>query len=106
MRLFTLVFFTIYLASCSSDDYIPQIQPSTNLIQMEGEGGSTEVSFIAGNWKITGVININGDVKISGDTYSADDEPIRKNYTLSLEELGRMEALLLPVTAPPVSILN
>jgi hypothetical protein len=59
---------------------------------MEGEGGSTGVSFTGGDWKITGVTNTNGNVKISGDSYSVDDELIRENYTLSLEGLGRMEA--------------
>jgi hypothetical protein len=59
---------------------------------VEGEGGSTEVSFTGGDWKITGVTNTNGDVGISGDRYSIDDELTRENYTLSLEGLGRMEA--------------
>lgn len=62
------------------------------MIQVEGEGGSTEVSFTGGDWKITGVTNTNGYVGISGDRYSIDDELTRENYTLSLERLGRMEA--------------
>lgn len=92
LRLFTLLFLPIYFASCSSDDDISTIQPSATFIQVEGEAGSTEVSFIGGDWKITGVTNKNGNVKINGDSYSVDDEPIRKNYILSLEGLGRMEA--------------
>ncbi|GAF02293.1 hypothetical protein [Saccharicrinis fermentans] len=94
LRLFTLFFLPIYFISCNSDDddNISQIQPSTSLIQMEGEGGSIEVSFTSGDWRITGVTNTNGDVGISGDRYSVDDELTRENYKLSLEGLGRMEA--------------
>lgn len=92
LRLFTLLFLSVYFASCSNDNDTSTIHSSTTFIQMEGEGGSTDVSFIGGDWRITGVTNKNGNVKINGDSYSFDDELIRKNYILSLEGLGRMEA--------------
>ncbi len=60
---------------------------------MEGEGGQTEIIFTGGNWKISGVINLNGNVNISGDSYSINGNPIFKNYTLKLEDLGRLETL-------------
>lgn len=95
-RLFILFLLPAYFISCNSDgeDNIPQIQPSISLIQMEGEGGSIEVSFTNGDWKIAGVDNTDGDVRISGDRYSTDGEIVRENYILSMEGLGRMEATL------------
>lgn len=94
LNLFTLFFLSIYFISCNGDDddNISQIQPSTSLIQMEGEGGIIEISFTSGDWRITRVTNTNGDVGICGDRYSIDDELIRENYKLSLEGLGKIEA--------------
>lgn len=90
-----LILLPIFFISCTSDDdrNISQIHPSASLIQMEGEGGSTEVFFTGSDWRITRINNTNGDVTISGNRYSTDDELIRENYTLSLEGLGRIEAL-------------
>ncbi|WP_157485398.1 hypothetical protein [Flavobacterium sp. ACAM 123] len=95
-RLFMLFLVPMYFISCNSDveDGITQMQPSISLIQMEGEGGSVEVSLTNGDWKISGVNNTDGDVRISGDIYSIDNKLIRENYTLSLEGLGRMEAFV------------
>ncbi len=94
LRLFTLFFLPIYFISCNSDDNdnISQIQPSMSFIQMDGEGGSVEVTFSNGDWAIIGVTNTNGDVGISGDRYSVGNELVCENYTLSLEGLGRIEA--------------
>ncbi|AWG22879.1 hypothetical protein FFWV33_15775 [Flavobacterium faecale] len=84
----------ICFISCNSDveDSITQVQPSISLILMEGEGGSVEVSFTNGDWNITGVNNSDGDVKISGNSYSIDNKLVIENYMLSLEGLGRIEA--------------
>lgn len=94
LRLFILIFLSIFFISCTSvdDRNISQIHPSTSLIQMEGEGGSKEVFFTRSDWRIAGVNNTNGDVRISGNRYSDDDELVRENYTLSLEGVGRIEA--------------
>ncbi|WP_159086054.1 hypothetical protein [Flavobacterium faecale] len=93
-RLFMVFLVPICFISCNSDveDSITQVQPSISLILMEGEGGSVEVSFTNGDWNITGVNNSDGDVKISGNSYSIDNKLVIENYMLSLEGLGRIEA--------------
>ena len=93
INLFAILFLFFCGVSCNKDDDEPLIQPSATLIEMEGEGGETDV-FIAGeDWHVAGVINKNGNVNISGDSYSIDGNLIRENYTLALEGLGRMDAL-------------
>jgi hypothetical protein len=61
---------------------------------MEAEAENTQILFEGeGDWKITGIINNDGNVKINGNIFSIDRELIRENYTLSLEGLGRLESL-------------
>ncbi|MBJ7881635.1 hypothetical protein [Gelidibacter salicanalis] len=93
-RTFIGLFLSIGFISCSSDDdEMSTIQPSTNLIEMEAEGGETVISFTSGQWDIAEVINQNGDVNIHGDIYSHDGEIIKKNSILSLKDQGKIEAL-------------
>lgn len=88
------LFLLIGFISCSSDDdAISTIQPSTNLIEMEAEGGETVISFTSGEWDIAQVINQNGAVNIHGNIYSPDGEIIKENSLLSLKDQGKMEAL-------------
>lgn len=92
-RLLTMVLLFICLSSCGNDDEISSIGPSTRLVQAEGEGGSSDISFNGEDWEITGVINNNGDSRISGNSYSINNDLILENQTLSLKGTGRMEAL-------------
>lgn len=83
----------IGFVSCSSDDDISLIQPSTTTINIEGEGGEAKISFTSGNWYIAEVKNHKSNFGIHGDIYSQDGEMIRENSILSLENQGRIEAL-------------
>lgn len=87
--LFTCFFLVL---SCSNDDD-DRIKPSLTLIELEGEGGETEVTFDNGDWEITGVKNKNGGVYIHGDIFSSEGKLIRENSRLMLSETGRLEAL-------------
>lgn len=91
LRLFTLLILFAYFASCSNDNDIPLINPSVTFIEMEGEGGSTDVNFSGSDWKISGITNKNGNVKVNGDIHIFHDGSIRKNHILSLEGFGRIE---------------
>lgn len=87
------LFLSFALTSCSNDDEVSSIKPSTQLIEMEAEGGATAVSFSSANWYIAAVLNHNGDVNIQGETYSQDGELTKENSSLSLEGQGKIEAL-------------
>lgn len=95
--LYTILFLSIFTVSCSTEDVEPLIQPSTTLIEMEGEGGEAEVSVIGEDWKIAEVINKNGN-GIFGDIYSLDGEQIRENDPLALDSLGRIEGYSFSIT--------
>jgi hypothetical protein len=93
-RTFIGLFLAIGFISCNSDDTeMSTIQPSTNLIEMEAEGGESEISFTNGNWTIAEVRNNDGNVHIFGDIYSPNGERIQENKTLTLEDQGKIEAL-------------
>jgi len=92
-KIFVVLFLLIGLISCSNDDEIPTIQPSTSYIEMEAEGGETEITFSNSDWQIAEVQNQNGNVAIQGSTYSQDGEMIKENSVLSLEVEGKIEAL-------------
>lgn len=79
--------------SCSNDKVeMTSIQPSTNLVEMEAEGGETEITFTNGDWSITKVINKEGNVNIVGDIYAQNGEIIQNNKILVLEDLGKIVA--------------
>jgi hypothetical protein len=83
-----------HLYGCNDNEKISNlIDPSISLIEMEGEGGETEISFSYPDWKIAGIVNLQGNVNISGDSYSLDGSPIQKNHTLKLDSLGRLDAI-------------
>jgi len=84
------ILFTVYLVSCNKNENISIINPSSTLIEMEGEGGVAEISFIGDTWKIAEIINQNGNQTISGDSYSVEGEIIAKNSPLTLNELGQL----------------
>ncbi|MCG6186291.1 hypothetical protein [Maribellus maritimus] len=93
VNIFLTILISFYFYSCyDSENEFNLIDPSLTQIEMEGEGGETEILFTHSNWKIAGIINQNGDVKISGDSYSIDGSLIRENYTLKLDSLGRVDA--------------
>ena len=89
--LLTLLFISTVLVSCRIDER-PVLGPSVTLIEMEAEGGETEVVLTGEGWGVAEIVNSNGDVNISGDSYSPDDQLIRENRPLTLDGLGRMEA--------------
>ncbi|WP_152520447.1 hypothetical protein [Cyclobacterium qasimii] len=92
-RIFLGLFLSIGFMSCSNDDdEMSIIQPSTNLIVMEAEGGETEITFTNGDWNISEVLNKNGNVNIHGDIYSQNGEIIQENKTLALEDQGKIVA--------------
>jgi hypothetical protein len=87
------LFLSIGFISCSNDDTEETtIQPSTTLIEMEAEGGDTEITFTNGDWNISKVINKEGNVNIAGDIYSQNGEITQKNTTLVLNNLGKIVA--------------
>jgi len=91
--IFIGLFLSLGLISCSNDkDEMTSIQPSTNLIEMEAEGGETEISFTNGDWSITKVINKEGNVNIIGDLYAQNGEIIQNNKILVLKDLGKIVA--------------
>ena len=92
-KLFIGLFLSIGLISCSNDDEMSTIQPSTSQIEMEAEGGETEIFFTNGDWHIAEIINKIGDTRIHGDTYSLEGGMIKENSVLSLEAEGKMAAL-------------
>ena len=94
---FKIIFIGIFLSigciSCSNDKVeMTSIQPSTNLVEMEAEGGETEITFTNGDWSITKVINKEGNVNIVGDIYAQNGEIIQNNKILVLEDLGKIVA--------------
>lgn len=89
----TIVFLSFFCLSCIEE--VPDHTTPTAAIEMEAEGGEADVSLDGGDWKITGVINQNGAMHIHGNSFTPEGEIIRKNYKLSLEGLGRLEALWL-----------
>jgi hypothetical protein len=92
-RLFIGLFLSIGFMSCSSDNTEKtSIQPSTDLIEMEAEGGETEITFTKGDWNITKVINKERNVNIFGDIYSQNGEIIQTNELLVLEDFGKIAA--------------
>lgn len=83
----------IGIVSCSNNDDVSLIQPSTTMIEMEGEGGEAEISFSSGDWYIAEVINHNSNYSIHGNIYSQDGEMTMENSVLSLKDQGKIEAL-------------
>ena len=83
------------VVSCNKEEFEPVINPSVSMIEMEAEGGETQVSFTGTDWIIKEVLNKDKDsnVRISGNSYSLDGTLIRENYTLNLDRLGQVETL-------------
>jgi len=91
--IFIGLFLSIGFISCSDDNAEKiSIQPSTNLIEMEAEGGETEITFNNADWSITKVINKEGNVNIVGDIYAQNGEIIQNNKILVLQDLGKIVA--------------
>ncbi len=95
MRYYTLplLVFLSCLFSCAEEPDSPGIFPSSNFIEMEGEGGRELIRFSSGVWHIARVENLSGHARIVGDIYSLDNERINENVALQLEGVGRMEAI-------------
>jgi len=87
------ILFTVFWVSCNKNENISLINPSSTMIEMEGEGGVAEISFIGDTWKIAEIINQNGYQTISGDKYSTDGKLIAENTPLTLNELGQLNAI-------------
>lgn len=80
----------ILVSSCDND--IPAaIQPSTDRVVMEGEGGDAQITFHNGEWIIDRIENRSGsDNLISGDIYSAEGNRVAQNAQLQLSGLGQL----------------
>lgn len=87
-----LILFLFYSCQDKDNDF-NRIQPSVSFVEMEGEGGEVEISFTNPDWEIVGIINQNGNVFLTGDTYGEDGNLVRKNDKLRLDGLGRLDAL-------------
>ena len=86
----TTLFLFLLCLSCieEASDQIP----STTSIEMEAEGGDTQVALNGEDWKITEVINQRGLVPINGDSFSPEGKLITENHRLSLEGFGHIKA--------------
>lgn len=87
------ILLSLFLVSCNNNENVSIINPSSTLIEMEGEGGLAEISFIGDTWKIEEIINQKGNLTISGDSYSTDGKLISKNSQLTLKELGQLNSI-------------
>lgn len=78
-------------ASSCDNDIPPAIQPSTDSISMEGEGGEAMITFHNGDWIIDRIENRSADDDyISGDIYSLDGTTLAPNTQLQLSGLGKL----------------
>ena len=75
--------------SCSDED--TDLIPSQTII-MEGEGGNKAITFEVSDWRIVGIINRNGNVRISGDIFDKNGKLVKENSWLELNGLGKLDA--------------
>ena len=68
----------------------PEINQEAMKLEISGEGGQIAVEIGSGEWKITQIVNNEGNVRIFGDTYTPDGKIIRKNQPLELVGLGSL----------------
>ncbi len=93
IHIFLTILISVHFYSCNNNENnFNFIDPSMSQIEMEGEGGEIEMSFTYPDWKVAKIINQNGNISISGDSYSLDGSLIQENYTLKLDSLGRIDA--------------
>ncbi|UCS91664.1 hypothetical protein KZP23_12985 [Echinicola marina] len=91
IKYFLFSFLTVLIISCQEDTEMPSIAPSTDLIEMEAEGGHSVVNFPTGNWSISSIENTNGNnLRIFGDIYFSEDNEPKQNVLLELEGEGRL----------------
>ncbi|MBZ9629735.1 hypothetical protein LB465_03005 [Salegentibacter sp. LM13S] len=93
MKLIKFFLLILILVSCDKDESDSPLQISSKLIEMEGEGGQAEVSVTGNPWKISEIVNRDGNVTIKGDVYSDNEEHLIENKRLALEGLGQLNAL-------------
>lgn len=86
----TVLFLFLLCLSCIEE--ASDQMPSTTSIEMEAEGGETQVLIDGEDWKITEVINQRGLVPINGDSFSPEGKLITENQKLSLEGFGHIKA--------------
>lgn len=86
----TALFLFLLCLSCIEE--ASDQMPSTTSIEMEAEGGDTQVPLNGEDWKITEVINQRGLVPINGDSFSPEGKLITENHRLSLEGFGHIKA--------------
>ena len=91
----TSVFLALFVVlwvniSCSTmaDESILSVQEIT----FEGEGGKTDVEIGGIDWRITGVINNDGNVPIYGKVFAPDGSLLRENIPVAMEKEGRIES--------------
>lgn len=86
---------TFGLVSCSDDegDTNTELQPSTDKVEMEGEGGSIEISLNTKDFIIAGVVNKTNDNNqyINGKIYNVNGELIGDDEKLYLEGMGQLQ---------------
>nr|WP_297169562.1 hypothetical protein [uncultured Dysgonomonas sp.] len=86
-----LLLCSFLITACNNEDE-PTIKPSVRSIEMEGEGGETDISLNTEDIKIAHVINKDGNIDIFGEVYTADGK-ISKNTKLELTGLGKVESI-------------
>jgi len=87
-----LVLISGSLVSCDTDEADSPIQVSKDFVELEAEGGETEISITGNDWHIKEILNLNGRVEIRGDLYNLEGEQIEENNVLNLEEFGKIKA--------------
>lgn len=90
-KVIVLLFCILLITACSNDDE-PTIKPSVRSIEMEGEGGETDILLNIEDIIIAGVINKNGNMDILGEVYTADGK-VTRNTKLELTGLGKVESI-------------
>ena len=90
-KVIALLLSIFLITACSNDDE-PTIKPSVRSIEMEGEGGETDISLNIEDIKIANIINKNGNMDIFGEVYTPDGR-VTKNTKLELTGLGKVESI-------------
>lgn len=87
------IFFFISILLCCNISCDTQDEPFLSLqeITIEGEGGKTTVKIKNTDWYISGVVNNNGNVRISGQVFASDGTLLRENSPIEMKGEGRIE---------------
>lgn len=86
----TLIFFLALVSCQKTADR--EITPDIILFEIVGDGCESTAELGAGDWRIIGVINKEGDKRMFGNAYTLEGELISENRPLELDGLGMLES--------------